>query len=96
MQKRVHYGVLQVIDDQAPDPALDPATSPYGVFPFRYRAGVDGDPRLPGYYDPAEDIDYGLLHEMGHQLGLIDIYQLDVPIPARTKSRAWATRPRRT
>ena len=78
VQKRVHYGVLQVIDDQAPDPPLDPATSPYGVFPFRYRTGVDGDLRLSGYYDPADDIDYGLLHEIGHQLGLIDIYQLNV------------------
>ena len=78
VRKRVHYGVLQVIDDQVPDPPLDPATNPYGVFPFRYRTGVDGDLRLPGYYDPADDIDYGLLHEIAHQLGLIDIYQLNI------------------
>ena len=78
VRKRVHYGVLQVINDDVPDPPLDPATNPYGVFPFRYRTGVDGDLRLPGYYDPADDIDYGLLHEIAHQLGLIDIYQLNI------------------
>jgi hypothetical protein len=50
----------------------------YAVFPFRYRA-TDGSIRLSGYYFPADDIDYGLLHEMGHQLGLIDIYQIDTP-----------------
>ena len=76
--KRVRYGVLQVLDDAAPDPALDPNPSPYAIFPFRYRAGVDGDPRAPGYYSPEDDIDYGLLHEMGHQLGLIDLYQLNL------------------
>ncbi len=41
---------------------------------------AEGDSyRGSGYYRPAEDIDYGFLHEMGHQLGLIDLYQLDVP-----------------
>jgi hypothetical protein len=39
---------------------------------------TDGDVRDPGYYDSGEDIDYGLLHEMGHQLGLIDIYRLNL------------------
>ena len=74
-QKRVHYGVLEVIDDNSPDPAID--YSPYAVFPMRYHDD-DGNPRLSGYYNPAVDIDYGLLHEMGHQLGLIDIYQFDI------------------
>ena len=74
-QKRVHYGVLQVIPDNTPDPAVD--YSPYAIFPLRYHDD-EGNPRLSGYYHADVDIDYGLLHEMGHQLGLIDVYQLDV------------------
>ncbi|MFA7329533.1 MAG: PQQ-binding-like beta-propeller repeat protein [Candidatus Delongbacteria bacterium] len=82
--KRVHYDLLQVLDDTADDPALPP-DSHFGIFPFRYRAG-EGDPRLSGYYNPDEDIDYGLLHELAHQLGLIDVYQLDVPAEANLVS----------
>ncbi|MCC6661868.1 MAG: hypothetical protein IT437_13390 [Phycisphaerales bacterium] len=74
--KRVHYEVLEVLPDAAPDPAVDRLQ--FAIFPFRYHAG-EGDPRLSGYYNAAEDIDFGLLHEEGHQLGLIDIYRLDVP-----------------
>ena len=74
-QKRVHYGVLEVIDDDAPLPDID--RSPYAVFPERYDA-MDDNPRLSAYYRADEDIDYGLLHEMAHQLGLIDIYRLTV------------------
>jgi parallel beta-helix repeat protein len=84
--KRVHYGVLELIDDDAPDPIIDPVTSPYAIFPLRYRHGVDDDPRSPGYYRAEGDIDYGLLHEMAHQLGLIDLYQLDVPASANQVS----------
>lgn len=75
--KRVHYDVLQVIDDAADDPE-EPAAINFAIFPFRYRAGVDFDPRTSGYYHTDDDIDYGLLHEMGHQLGMIDLYQLDL------------------
>jgi hypothetical protein len=53
------------------------ATINFAVFPFRYRAD-DGSLRLSGYYDASEDLDYGLLHEKGHQLGLIDLYRLDL------------------
>jgi len=70
--KRVHYDVLEVIDDYADDPVVEQAD--FAIFPFRYRA-AEGSLRLSGYYDPSEDRDYGLLHECGHQLGLIDIYQ---------------------
>ena len=73
--KRVHYEILQPIRDAEPDPEID--TIYYAVFPFRYRA-TDGDLRQSGYYHPEDDIDYGLLHEWGHQLGLIDIYRLVV------------------
>ncbi len=74
-RKRVHMDVFEILPDDAPDPPIE--TIYFAVFPFRYRAG-DGSLRLSGYYSPADDIDYGLLHEMGHQLGLIDIYRLNV------------------
>lgn len=73
--KRVHYNVLEMLDDDAPDPNVPRIN--YAIFPFRYHA-TDGDARLSGYYNADEDIDFGLLHEMGHQLGLIDIYRLDI------------------
>ncbi len=75
-QKRTHYEILTVLPDGSPDPSVN--TLQFAIFPFRYHNG-EGDPRLSGYYNPGEDIDFGLLHEMGHQLGLIDLYQLDTP-----------------
>lgn len=75
--KRVHYDVLEAIHDYEPDPG-SPARINFGIFPFRYYGASIGDPRAPGYYREAPDIDYGLCHEMSHQLGLIDIYQLNV------------------
>jgi len=40
-----------------------------------------GDDRLyPGYYDPTTDVSGALIHELTHQLGVIDIYGLDVPL----------------
>ena len=81
--KRVHYNVLEVLDDTSADPTTD--RMPYAIFPFRYYA-TDGDARLSGWYNASDDIDYGLLHEMGHQLGLIDIYQLDLPSEANQVS----------
>jgi hypothetical protein len=75
--KRVHLDVLEMLADDAPDPGID--TIYFAVFPFRYRAGDGSLRQYSGYYYPTDDIDYGLLHEMGHQLGLIDLYQMDVP-----------------
>ncbi len=74
--KRVHFDVLAVLDDHADDPDVERIL--WAIFPFRYYRG-EGSLRLSGYYAPDDDLDYGLLHEMGHQLGLIDIYQLDIP-----------------
>jgi hypothetical protein len=74
--QRTSYGVLQPLNDTDADPT-SPATVNFAVFPFRYHA-ADGDARLSGYYNRAEDIDYGQLHEMGHQLGLVDIYRMNV------------------
>ncbi len=79
--KRVHYDVLEMINDSDPDP--DVRRILFAIFPFRYYV-TDGHPRGSGYYHAAVDIDYGLLHEMGHQLGLVDLYQLDLP-PARNE-----------
>lgn len=31
-----------------------------------------------GYYDEATDIDWGLIHELSHQIGLIDLYNLNI------------------
>ncbi len=74
--KRVRFDLLEVLHDHDPDPSTD--TIYFAVFPFRYRAG-DGSLRSgSGYYHADVDVDYGLLHEKGHQLGLIDIYQLDL------------------
>ncbi|MBU4261712.1 MAG: PQQ-binding-like beta-propeller repeat protein [Proteobacteria bacterium] len=74
--KRMHFDVLEVIKDTDPDPTID--RLPFAVFPFRFPAG-ETSYRHSGYYRADEDVDYGYLHEMGHQLGLIDLYQLDVP-----------------
>ena len=74
--KRVHFDVLEVLDDEEPDPDVQRIN--FAIFPFRYYAG-EGSLRWSGYYHPDEDIDFGLLHEMGHQLGLIDIYRFDLP-----------------
>ena len=67
-----------------PTLALD--TIYFAVFPFRFHAGDGTYRRYSGYYYAAEDIDYGWLHEMGHQLGLIDLYQMDVPTDANLVS----------
>ncbi len=74
--KRIHYNVLDVLTDGDPEPGID--RTPYAIFPLRYYAADYSDPRSPGYYHADVDIDYGLLHEMGHQLGLVDLYRLDM------------------
>jgi hypothetical protein len=33
-----------------------------------------------GYYDPATDVSGSLIHELTHQLGIIDMYNLNVPL----------------
>ena len=73
--KRVHYDVLEVLADGSPLPGLN--RTPFGIFPLRYEAGNYSNPRATGYYHANVDIDYGLCHELAHQLGLIDIYQLN-------------------
>jgi len=76
---RVRYDLLEIIDDNASLPSQDRLIMYDGSFPNRFEKG-NKDLRLgaSAYYDQGEDIDYGLLHELGHQLGLIDLYRLDV------------------
>jgi hypothetical protein len=88
--KRVHFDVLAMLADSTADPAVNRIE--FAIFPFRYRAG-EGSLRLSGYYSPADDLDFGLLHEMGHQLGLIDIYRLDLPPELNQVSNTGYTAP---
>ncbi len=76
---RVAVGHLAILPDGAPEPAPAFVGAFGGRFPPRFRAG-DSDWRLGGsaYYRAEEDIDYGFLHECGHQLGLIDLYRLNL------------------
>jgi hypothetical protein len=40
---------------------------------------VDADYRTySGGYDPVTDVDWNLVHELSHQVGLIDLYQLNI------------------
>ncbi len=91
--KRVRYDILQVLDDLEPDPT-SPAAINFASFPFRYHWATDSDPRTSGYYHNDDDIDYGLLHEMGHQLGMIDIYQLNLDSSANlVNSQSYSAHP---
>ena len=75
---RVRYDCLEIVHDDEALPGEVKLIMYDGVYPLRWSRD-SGDPRLASaYYDSGEDIDYGLLHEQGHQLGLIDLYALDV------------------
>jgi hypothetical protein len=77
---RWRYDRLHLVDDHPADlPSYDHANYD-GAFPQRYSMeGGYNDPRSgSAYYSSTEDIDYGLLHEIGHQFGIIDIYRLNV------------------
>lgn len=42
---------------------------------------VDADYRIvSGWYDPLTDIDWALVHELSHQVGVIDLYQLGMDV----------------
>ena len=75
-RQRVHYDIFEMLDDNAADPAIDQYL--FAIFPFRFRAGQESLRTASGYYSSTDDLDYGMLHEEGHQLGLIDLYRLDV------------------
>jgi hypothetical protein len=73
---RWRYDRLDFVNDGDSTPSIT-TTNYDGSFPQRYYV-TDGDVRGSGYYSATEDIDYGLCHEIGHQLGLIDVYRFDV------------------
>jgi hypothetical protein len=75
--KRVHYDVLDILEDGAATPST-PEQINFAVFPLRYYANDMVDLR-GGYYSEEDDISYALIHEMAHQLGMIDIYHLSIP-----------------
>lgn len=71
--KRVHYDVLEVLDDWDPDPAVDKLL--FAIFPFRFKKTTCNYRSCSGWYSSDDDIDYGLIHELAHQLGLVDLYR---------------------
>ena len=50
---------------------------------------VDADYRIvSAWYDPTTDIDWALVHELSHQVGVIDLYQLNLsPLNVRVLDR---------
>ena len=56
------------------DPPINDRSSDGGWF-------VDADYRIvSAWYDPVSDIDWALVHELSHQVGVIDLYQLDMSV----------------
>ncbi|MGQ9681045.1 MAG: CARDB domain-containing protein [Anaerolineae bacterium] len=59
-----------VIADQ--EPPFDLAHDGRWFVDADYRRGASGG------YDPVEDIDWSFIHELGHQVGLIDLYNYNI------------------
>jgi hypothetical protein len=77
--RRIHFDDVRVLEDSDSDPPIDMLNFAQwpNVGPPRFHAN-DELPRRPGWYSPDDDVEYGWLHEFGHQLGLIDLYRLDI------------------
>ncbi len=68
--ERVRINAIEVTST----PPVNDRTSDGGWF-------VDTDYRIvSGWYDPKTDIDWALVHELSHQVGVIDLYQLNLPV----------------
>jgi len=76
---RINYDIIKLVDNGAPLPPTEERIK-YGAFPWAFKLKSESDDWRFGsaYYSKEEDIDYAYLHEVGHQLGLIDLYRLDV------------------
>ena len=87
---RINYDIIKLIDDGAPLPPENELTA-YGRFPsvYHYTACTDDWRFSRCYYWPADDIDYAYLHEVGHQLGLIDLYWLNSSNPFNNTPYWW-------
>lgn len=75
-QKRVHFGVLEVLDDPDPSPVVDPLL--HTRWPDRWRIGQYPLRGSTGYR-PADDVDYQLIHEWGHLIGLFLSQLMNIP-----------------
>ncbi len=79
--ERVRYDHLEIVPDGTIPKQLYDLSGFDGfwpnVEPYIFNPGRD-DQRRNAYYDNNEDIDYAMLHEVCHQLGIIDIYQLNL------------------
>ena len=68
--ERVRINSIEV----TPTPPVNNRSSDGGWF-------VDADYRIvSAWYDPTTDIDWALVHELSHQVGVIDLYQLNLPV----------------
>jgi PKD repeat protein len=87
---RINYDIIRLVDDEAPLPPDEELTA-YGAFPSVFHYTAYGDDWRFGscYYSPADDIDYAYLHEVGHQLGLIDLYWLNSGNPFNNTPYWW-------
>ena len=66
--ERVRINSIEV----TPTPPVNDRASDGGWF-------VDADYRIvSAWYDPMTDIDWALVHELSHQVGVIDLYQLNL------------------
>ncbi len=58
------------------------STSPVNTGDYDGGWFIDQDyRRVSGFYDSAIDVDWGLIHELGHQIGLIDLYRIGASAP---------------
>lgn len=77
-QQSIAAGLLVYVRDGREDPPEEFFTGFDGRFPPRFAADSSDWRTSSGYYRKEEDIDYGFIHECAHQLGLIDLYQLNL------------------
>jgi hypothetical protein len=79
-RERVRYDKLELVPDgSAIFPGGQNDRLQYdGIFPEVLRSSEETYRTISAYYNWYDDIDYALLHELGHQLGLIDLYRINV------------------